>query len=87
MRIFNTVFEQCVDERGFGLLYTEKEGDHIVNDKVSYDLKNIEVFEKLPEVEIEVQNEVDEMGNIVFEKSQKLEFLLALKNISELPVT
>ena len=27
------------------------------------------------------------MGNIVFEKSQKLEFLLALKNISELPVT
>ena len=54
MRIFNTVFEQCVDERGFGLLYTEKEGDHIVNDKVSYDLKNIEVFEKLPEVEIEV---------------------------------
>lgn len=52
------------------MLYIEKEGDHIVSDKTSYDLKNIEVFEKLPEIEIEVQNEVDEIGNIVFEKSQ-----------------
>ncbi|KAL4496503.1 hypothetical protein ABPG72_014733 [Tetrahymena utriculariae] len=90
-RCFNTVYEHCIDERGFGLIYLQKNQDKINlqnnQKKVQYDLKNIEIFDKLPHLNAEILGDIDQNGNIIFEKSQKIQFSINLKNIGDLPVT
>ncbi|KAL4469377.1 hypothetical protein ABPG72_003884 [Tetrahymena utriculariae] len=90
-RCFNTVYEHCIDERGFGLIYLQKNQDKINlqnnQKKVQYDLKNIEIFDKLPHLYAELLGDIDQNGNIVFEKSQKIQFQINLKKKGDLPVT